>query len=167
MDNNSVFNHLKNILLLPVNVTIVIPFLLHRSKFNSKITNDHVIFTVLGCILILIGVTLLLYTIFLFRTKGKGTLAPWNPTRKLVISGPYRYMRNPMITGVLTILAGEALYFNSIAILIWGMLFFMISTVYFQFMEEPKLERRFGNDYTDYKDNVPRWIPKRKPYFME
>ncbi len=167
MANNSLFNHLKNILLLPVNVTIVIPYLLYRFVWNEKIANDHIVLKLSGAVFILIGVVLLLFTIFLFRTKGEGTLAPWNPTRKLVISGPYRYMRNPMITGVLMVLLGEALLVNSIVVLIWTMLFFIINNLYFQFIEEPKLERKFGNAYTFYKDAVPRWWPNRTPYITE
>ena len=69
-----------------------------------------------------------------------------------------------MITGVLCLLIGIALFLNSIPILIWAMVFFVINTVYFEFIEEPKLERRFGEDYVHYKNHVPRWIPNTKPY---
>lgn len=110
------------------------------------------------------GLILMISTIHLFKTIGKGTLAPWNPTQKLVIQGPYKYCRNPMITGVLCILIAEALWFNSLLLLIWMLMFFIISSIYFVVKEEPDLVKRFGNDYVDYKKKVPRWIPKLKPY---
>ncbi len=106
-------------------------------------------------------------TIRLFFKIGKGTLAPWNPTQKLVIQGPYKYCRNPMITGVLSILFAEALWFNNSIIMVWMLLFFVISTLYFFYKEEPDLQKRFGSAYTQYKKHVPRWIPKLKPYTHE
>ena len=69
-----------------------------------------------------------------------------------------------MITGVLFILAGEAFYFNAEPILLWAAIFFIISNIYFILIEEPGLLKRFGEDYKKYKGNVPRWIPKTKPY---
>jgi protein-S-isoprenylcysteine O-methyltransferase Ste14 len=103
--------------------------------------------------------SLFLYTVFLFRTVGKGTLAPWSAKQKLVVSGPYRYCRNPMITGVLFILSGEALFFHSTPLLTWMVSFFVFNTLYFIVFEEPDLEERFGEDYKVYKKKVPRWIP--------
>jgi protein-S-isoprenylcysteine O-methyltransferase Ste14 len=91
---------------------------------------------------------------------GKGTLAPWNPTQNLVIEGPYKYVRNPMISGVFFILISEALFFSSANILLWAVLFFLINTVYFILKEEPDLEKRFGDAYRQYKKDVPRWLPK-------
>ncbi len=93
-----------------------------------------------------------------------GTLAPWAPTQRLVISGPYRYVRNPMITGVVLILLGEALYVGSGAMLLWAIWFFCMNTAYFIFLEEPSMTRRFGEDYLRYKKNVPRWLPRLRPY---
>jgi protein-S-isoprenylcysteine O-methyltransferase Ste14 len=103
------------------------------------------------------GLTMLVFTISLFATEGKGTLAPWDPTQELVVSGPYRSCRNPMITGVLGILIGESLFFNQLFVLAWAALFFTINHLYFIFKEEPGLERRFGDDYRRYKEKVPRW----------
>lgn len=164
MQNNSPFNHVKNIVLLPVNVTIVIPFLLYRFISTKEIIDETFWMFILGVFFILFGIMLLSYTIFLFKTGGDGTLAPWNPTSKLVIRGPYRHVRNPMISGVLFVLLGEALFFNAWSILLWAMLFFIANTIYFVIKEEPGLEKRFGQEYKTYKGNVPRWIPRIKPY---
>jgi len=123
-----------------------------------------IVLLIAGLLLATCGLLLFLYTVFLFRKAGKGTLAPWAPTQKLVISGPYNYCRNPMISGVLFILTGEALVLNSPGILIWAGIFFLVNTVYFIGMEEPGLEKRFGEAYRQYKKNVPRWIPRLTPY---
>ena len=110
------------------------------------------------------GLFLFFYTVFLFRKIGKGTLAPWSEKQKLVVAGPYRYCRNPMISGVLFILIGEALVLHSLSILTWSGCFFVINTIYFLVSEEPALERRFGDDYKQYKKQVSRWLPRIKPY---
>jgi protein-S-isoprenylcysteine O-methyltransferase Ste14 len=103
-------------------------------------------------------------TNMLFATIGKGTLAPWTPTRKLVVRGVYRHVRNPMISGVFCILLGEALLFGSPNLFTWFMIFVLINITYIPLFEEPGLEKRFGQDYLIYKKNVPRWIPRRKPW---
>ncbi len=110
------------------------------------------------------GLALLVKTIRLFATVGKGTLAPWDPTQKLVVEGPYRHVRNPMITGVVTILLGEAVFWGSLAIAELAVVFFIINYVYFIVSEEPGLVRRFGEDYKTYMQHVPRWIPRTTPW---
>jgi protein-S-isoprenylcysteine O-methyltransferase Ste14 len=103
-------------------------------------------------------------TITLFASVGRGTLAPWDPTRRLVVRGPYRHVRNPMISGVLSILLGEAALLGSFPLLAWFGVFFAANAIYMPLVEEPGLERRFGDDYRTYKRNVPRWVPRRKPW---
>lgn len=103
-------------------------------------------------------------TISLFIKIGKGTLAPWSPTRKLVIRGMYGHVRNPMIIGVLIVLIGESIAILSLNIFIWTVIFFIINNLYFVIYEEPNLEKRFGDEYQEYKKNVPRWIPRLKPF---
>ncbi len=117
-----------------------------------------------GVVLMACGLFLLSWTIRLFITIGKGTLAPWSPTQKLVAIGPYRHVRNPMISGVLITLLGETLVFYSLGLLILFLAFFIINHVYFIFSEEPGLVKRFGDSYIEYKKNVPRWIPRLKPW---
>lgn len=118
----------------------------------------------LGAALITLGFALWLWTVRLFARIGKGTLAPWDPPRRLVVEGPYCHVRNPMIAGVLAVLAGEAALFGSLPLLIWFGLFFAANVVGFQIYEEPRLERRFGEEYRTYKRNVPRWLPRRTPW---
>jgi protein-S-isoprenylcysteine O-methyltransferase Ste14 len=123
-----------------------------------------VLLVVVGVVLIVLGLVLWVWTVRLFVRIGRGTLAPWDATRQLVVEGPYRRVRNPMITAVLAVLLGEAALFGSPALLTYAALFLGINWVWFVLEEEPGLERRFGDDYRSYRRNVPRWIPRRTPW---
>lgn len=120
----------------------------------------------LGIIFIILGLGLIIRTIQLFHTIGKGTLAPWDPPKEFVVTGVYLYTRNPMISGGLLALLGEVLIFGSVYILAWWVVFFTAKTIYFIFHEEPEMEKRFGQKYLDYKKHVPRWIPRLKPWIV-
>jgi protein-S-isoprenylcysteine O-methyltransferase Ste14 len=111
-----------------------------------------------------LGLTLAASTVRLFSTRGRGTPAPWDPPRKLVVQGPYRHVRNPMISAVLAMLAAEALLLQALPLAAWMAFFFAANAVYFPLVEEQGLERRFGDDYRVYKANVPRWIPRLTPW---
>jgi protein-S-isoprenylcysteine O-methyltransferase Ste14 len=113
---------------------------------------------------LLTGLWLAVETIALFGRVGKGTLAPWDPTRKLVVRGPYRRVRNPMISGVGLILLGEAAILGSAPILVELGLFALANLIYIPLIEEPDLAARFGAEYEEYRRAVPRWIPKRTPW---
>jgi len=120
-----------------------------------------------GAALIGQGLLLMYRTISLFAQAGKGTLAPWDPTQRLVVLGPYRHVRNPMISGVLSILLGEGLLLGSPAILGWTLVFFSLNATFIPLFEEPDLVRRFGDDYVTYRRNVPRWVPRPRPWTLE
>ena len=145
-------------LILPVMVLILVPGCIER---NLTITSLPAF--VVGLVTMCSGVTIMADTIYTFITKGSGTLAPWFPTGKLVITGLYRYVRNPMIIGVLIVLLGESLSILSWKILKWAIIFFLINHSWFLLFEEPSLEKRFGPEYRDYKRRVPRWIPHLQP----
>lgn len=152
---------LKAIIILPFNVTVVIPYLiLYISKFQYNIPN--IIQIIFGIILFIFGLFLAIWTMILFNTIGKGTLAPWAAPKHLVVEGPFKIVRNPMITGVLNILTAEALILNSINLFYWMIIFFIINCIYFKLFEEKQLERNFGQEYLEYKKKVPMWIPKFK-----
>lgn len=114
--------------------------------------------------MILAGITPLLASALRFIYAGRGTLVPAVPTERLVVSGLYRYVRNPMYAGGLLALAGEALLFSS-RHLVYELLFFWLATYSFILVyEEPMLARRHPEDYVRYKRNVPRWIPRLTPW---
>ena len=157
------FEWLKSILALPFNVVVIIPFLiLYFSDYQYK--EPEKIFLTAGVLTLAAGLFLAVWTMILFNNIGKGTLAPWNPPKKLVVEGPYCYVRNPMIIGVLLILIAESLILNSIQIFWWVVLFFIINTIHFYIFEEKQLENNFGEDYKNYRKNVPMWIPRFTPW---
>jgi protein-S-isoprenylcysteine O-methyltransferase Ste14 len=120
-----------------------------------------------GLALIGAGLLLMYRTISLFAREGEGTLAPWDPTQRLVVLGPYRHVRNPMISGVLSILLGEAALCGSPPLLVWFAAFFAVNAAWMPLVEEPGLERRFGDDYLRYKRAVPRWVPRPRPWTQQ
>jgi protein-S-isoprenylcysteine O-methyltransferase Ste14 len=160
-----VLRHLLAVLMLPFVVVVLVPrWLLRGAAGTSTLTlagatSDPV--RLAGAALFLLGFALFAWCLALFVGVGRGTLAPWDPTRRLVVRGPYRHVRNPMITGVLTMLIGEALLFRSRSVGEWSLLFFAINHTYFLLLEEPGLVARFGTEYERYHEAVPRWIPRR------
>ena len=154
------WRHARAIALLPGTVVVLVP----AGLVVAYGTTVEPVLFLLGVPLVVAGFALWVWTVRLFAQIGKGTLAPWDPTERLVVAGPYAHVRNPMITGVLAVLIGEALVFGSTAIAIWAAVFAAINHVFFVAFEEPYVERRFGDEYRRYKENVPRWIPRRTPY---
>jgi protein-S-isoprenylcysteine O-methyltransferase Ste14 len=152
------------VLVLPVNVLVVIPSLLLWWSGRWRLSRPNEVTLWLGLALLALGLTLMTITIRQFAREGKGTLAPWDPTQRLVVNGVYRHVRNPMITGVLCNLAGEALLLRAPAIGAWFALFLLVNAVYLPCFEEPGLEKRFGEDYRRYRAAVPRWIPRLRPW---
>ena len=170
MTNSSptLFQQLTSILILPFNVLITIPVLIYNFTKNDEFYFlgglPNWVNIPIGLLALVIGLTLMYQTISLFQKKGKGTLAPWTPTQKLVVEGPYRYVRNPMISGVLCVLIAESWFMKSAFIFFWALFFFTINYIYFIVKEEPDLAKRFGADYEEYRKNVPRWVPRSSPW---
>jgi protein-S-isoprenylcysteine O-methyltransferase Ste14 len=154
--------HLLAIALLPFVVVVVVPYWLLASYAAADTRWSGL--WVVGLALFACGLALFAWCVGLFARVGQGTLAPWDPTRHLVAVGPYRHMRNPMITGVAAMLAGEALLFGSWTVALWAGVFVAINHAWFVSVEEPGLERRFGASYRAYQANVPRWIPRLTPW---
>jgi len=157
------YEWIRTIIILPVNVLVFIPaIVLYFAGYQW--TLNHPILLAVGGILLILGLALAGWTMRLFAVKGKGTAAPWNPPKKLVVSGPYCHVRNPMITSVLTMLIAESLLLNTWWCLGLFVLFWLGNMIYFPLFEEKDLEKRFGEDYLEYKRNVPRWIPRLTPW---
>jgi protein-S-isoprenylcysteine O-methyltransferase Ste14 len=109
----------------------------------------------------LAGAVLALWSILAFVFIGKGTPAPFDPPRRLVVAGPYRYLRNPMYLGAGAALAGAAIYYRSPALVLYLGLFFGVTHLFVRYYEEPTLARLFGSAYEAYRQSVPRWVPRR------
>ena len=116
---------------------------------------------VLGAIVTMAGALLALWCILTFVFVGKGTPAPFDPPRALVVRGPYRYVRNPMYIGGGAALLGAAIYYQSMALTAYAVLFVLAMNLFVRLSEEPILRRSFGRDYEDYCRQVGRWWPLR------
>ena len=166
----TIWPHVRAILLLPVMATIVVSAVVLRlggvDTFDiwSRAPWTRVALPVAGGVLIVAGLWLFVLTLWTFVTIGRGTLAPWNPTQRLVVTGVYRYVRNPMITGVSLILVGETLMAASLPLAGWCAFFVLVNAIYIPLVEEPGLVRRFGAEYEEYRRHVPRWLPRWSPW---
>lgn len=113
-----------------------------------------------GVALFLAGAALALTTIVFFIFEGRGTPAVFDPPRKFVPHGPYRYVRNPMYIGGISMLLGWSLYLTSASMTMFALVAFLLVHTFVVFAEEPGLRKRFGQEYENYCQTVPRWIPR-------
>ncbi len=160
-----IIRHAFAIVILPVTMTILIPWWVIRgSTFHKPEAALDWLSVIAGVLFFVAGFILFIATVFLFATRGRGTLAPWDPPSRLVVDGPYRYVRNPMIAGVILIIIAEALVFRSISLAEWAAAFLLLNAIYFPLIEEPQLESRFGEEYRRYKRHVRRFVPRIQPW---
>lgn len=145
--------------LLPGTVTLLIPSWLISSR-RAGLSSSAQPLRYLGVPLIAIGAAGLVWCIWEFFSEGRGTLAPVDPPKHLVVAGLYRYVRNPMYVSVMTILIGETIFFMSEPILIEAGVFFVLAHLFVTIYEEPALRRKFGQSYEKYSQAVGRWIPR-------
>ena len=156
------WRHVRAIALLPVMNTVVIPsiLLVVTAATTPYLTGGVALAAAIaGAALLAGGAALVAHCIRLFIRLGRGTLAPWDPTRELVSAGAYRYSRNPMKGGLFLVLAGEALLTRSPMLAVWFICFALVNVLYIRLHEEPGLQARFGARYREYCARVPRWWP--------
>ena len=115
---------------------------------------------VLGVLLTSAGGILAVSCILTFVFIGRGTPAPFDPPRRLVVRGPYRWVRNPMYLGAGIALIGAALYYNSLPLFAYGAAFLLAMHLFVVLYEEPVLTRMFGHEYEEYCRRVGRWWPQ-------
>src|SRR5687767_5144180 len=159
--------HLLAVAVLPFVMAVVIPVWLARRDHLTLAAAGTVpllLVQLAGVLVLVIGIVFFASSLRRFAGEGKGALAPWDPPRELVVRGPYRYVRNPMIFGVILVLIGEALVLLSTSHMWWALIFFGINAGYIPLLEEPQLESRFGDSYVEYRRNVPRLIPRLRPW---
>jgi protein-S-isoprenylcysteine O-methyltransferase Ste14 len=114
-----------------------------------------------GWLLVAAGVALYFACAFWgFAVRGKGTPAPIDPPKKLIAEGPYAVVRNPMYWSVVSVMLGEAAIFHSAASAEWAAGFFLAVNLFVLLYEEPTLREKFGAEYDEYCQRVPRWIPR-------
>jgi protein-S-isoprenylcysteine O-methyltransferase Ste14 len=159
--------HLLSIAILPFSVGVLVPiWIARRNGVTPAIAQSagELAFQLAG--LALLGVGLVLFTASLrrFATEGDGTLAPWDPPRKLVVRGPYQYVRNPMISGVIFVLFAESLVLLSGPHAAWAAAVLVVNLIYIPLIEEPMMVERFGDDYSEYCRHVGRIVPRLSPW---
>ena len=113
-----------------------------------------------GLLPIIVGVCIELWCAWDFATKGRGTPAPFDPPKELVVRGLYRRVRNPMYVGVMSILLGEALLFAASTLVWYAAAVFVGFNLFVLLYEEPTLRHKFGAAYERYCAQVPRWLPR-------
>lgn len=159
--------HLLAIALLPFAVVVLVPlWIAQRYGVTAAVGNSagSVFLQVVGLALLSCGLALFVASVWRLAIEGKGTLAPWDPPRAFVVHGPYQFVRNPMIAGVILLLFGEALVLMSPPHSVWAVGFMMLNLIYLPLVEEPQLERRFGDPYREYRRHVRRFIPRVRPW---
>ena len=121
----------------------------------------------LGAIMIFAGVPGLVDSFARFALQGLGTPAPIAPTRNLVVTGLYRYVRNPIYVAVVAVILGQAVLMGDWRLIVYGALLWLFFHVFVVAYEEPTLEQTFGREYEAFRAAVPRWIPRMTPWRSE
>jgi protein-S-isoprenylcysteine O-methyltransferase Ste14 len=118
----------------------------------------------MGALLMLAGVLLLMDAFARFALQGLGTPAPIFPTRHLVVSGSYRYVRNPMYVAVVSLVVGQGLLFGNVRVLIYGLCVWLVMHIFVLIYEEPTMRKSFPANYALFSAHVPRWVPRLTPW---
>jgi protein-S-isoprenylcysteine O-methyltransferase Ste14 len=147
----------------PVVVAGVIPWWITRWRMQPSFLDASAI-KVVGAILVAFGLVIVADSFARFALEGIGTPAPPFPTRHLVVTGLYRRVRNPMYVAVVAMILGQALLFASLGLLVYGALTWLCTHVFVVGYEEPTLRVQFGREYEIYRANVPRWLPRIRPW---
>jgi protein-S-isoprenylcysteine O-methyltransferase Ste14 len=163
----ALLRHALAIAVLPFTVAVLVPVSIARRNGIAVVvaaSPGGLALQALGFVVVAAGLVLFVASLWRFAGEGKGTLAPWDPPRRLVLRGPYRFVRNPMISGVVFVLFGEALVLRSMPHAEWAAAFLALNLVYIPLLEEPMLEARFGESYREYCRHVPRFLPRATPW---
>jgi protein-S-isoprenylcysteine O-methyltransferase Ste14 len=147
--------------LAPGTVAGLIPWLITHWRFGEGASTGV---SIVGGVLIALSLALLIECFTRFALKGEGTPAPVAPTQRLVISGAYARVRNPMYVAVTGLIFGQALLFASAALIAYGITVWFAFLLFVIYYEEPRLMREFPDDYPAYFENVPRWRPRFSPW---
>lgn len=152
------FRNLLFTILQPGIVAGLIPYWILDENVRAPFMQSLKFYHYLSIIAFGIGFIILLTCIMSFAVQGRGTLSPADPTKKLVISGLYKFSRNPMYVGVTLMLIGESIFFQSNTLSIYTLCIFSAFNIFIIFFEEPRLARDFGYEYSKYREKVRRWV---------
>lgn len=167
------WKHVRAMLALPGVMAVLVPaailYFTGIDNFDlwSRALAVRIALAAIGVVFLGIGLVLFVATNRLFARIGRGTLAPWDPTSRLVVEGVYRHVRNPMMSAVFAVLLGEALLTASVGVFLWLVVFVTAVTILIPLVEERWLREQFGAEYEEYCRHVPRWIPRLRPWRNE
>jgi protein-S-isoprenylcysteine O-methyltransferase Ste14 len=159
----AVFGSIVFLLLAPGFVAGVVPWWISQWQMQPPLLGIFVL-RIAGVLLIVFGIPMLLDSFARFALQGLGTPAPVLPTKHLVVTGLYRYVRNPMYVGVSAIIFGQGLVFGNVHVLEYGLLVWLAFHLFVLAYEEPKLKKAFGEEYSEFCRSVPRWIPRTRSW---
>jgi protein-S-isoprenylcysteine O-methyltransferase Ste14 len=145
----------------PGTIGVYLPWLFCRWRFSEPLFGFSLI-RILGALMIVVGLPVLLDSFIRFAIQGLGTPAPIAPPQRLIVTGLYRYVRNPMYVAVSLLVFGQGLLFGSIAVLEYGVVVWVGFFAFVVLYEEPALRRKFGEQYVQYCAQVSRWVPRLK-----
>jgi protein-S-isoprenylcysteine O-methyltransferase Ste14 len=145
-------------ILQPGVIAGLVPYLILKSKGINGFDQSFELYHYIGALFFVVGFIIMAICIISFAINGRGTLSPVDPTKHLVVSGLYRFSRNPMYVGVIMILIGEAVFFRSMLLGIYFPTVLIVFNAFILFFEEPRLKKLFGDDYINYCKRVGRWV---------
>jgi protein-S-isoprenylcysteine O-methyltransferase Ste14 len=151
------------LIIAPGFVAGLVPWRISRWRFEAPFLGMP-LFRFAGGILVMLGVIGLLDSFVRFAVQGVGTPAPVFPTRHLVVTGLYRYVRNPMYVAVVSTILGQGLLLGNVTLLEYGGLAWLVFHLFVLVYEEPTLRASFGPEYKLFCNEVPRWIPRFTPW---
>ena len=146
-------------ILVPGMLAVLIPYRLASSPAAQGALPLGT-FRYFGFVFIVAGAMIYFWCAWDFAFAGKGTPAPIDPPKELVVRGLYKRVRNPMYIGVLSLVLGQAVWFEAVTLFAYGGLVFLLFSAFVFFYEEPALTRKFGDSYKRYCQTVPRWFPR-------
>lgn len=150
------------LILAPGTVAGLIPWWISKWKVQP-VSPAFLIIQLPGILILAISILVLIEAFARFALQGIGTPAPILPTRHLVVSGFYRYVRNPMYVAVVGAILGQSMILGNLMLLLYAALGWLVSHLFVVIYEEPTLRRTFGDEYDAFCANVPRWIPRLRP----
>jgi len=159
----SILGSLLFLLFAPGMVAGVVPSWIAQWRLHPPLLGVSAL-RIVGVLLITAGAPVVLDSFVRFAVQGLGTPAPVFPTRHLVVTGLYRYVRNPMYVGVVTVICGQGMLLGDVRVFAYAAFVWVLFYLFVLGYEEPKLRRSFGNQYQEYSANVRRWLPRRKPW---
>jgi len=160
---SSIAGSLAFLLVAPGTVAVYGPWLISRWQMQTPLPH-YAAFRILGVLLIIMGIPALLDSFARFALQGLGTPAPILPTKHLVVSGLYRYVRNPMYLGVAAAIFGQGILLGDVRVLEYGSAVWLAFHLFVLLYEEPKLRSAFKEEYDRFCVDVPRWIPRMHPW---